>query len=881
MMFRSTCLALCAGSLVAALAQVSHGQESPSILEYLGDRAAQLADQLPAIPATVEAWEKQRAEMRNQLGSTLGLPAREPMQAASNYSKPAGELVIEEVAYLWAERAYVSATVIRAKQAPGRQPALVMPAGWLGHWSFRPYRTFVEHLARQGFVVLFSDDPRTGQRQAPSAGLYAAASAAGLQVAGIQVFDALRGLDYLLTRPDVDPGKIGIAGLGEGALQAYLAAALEPRFQFVVAVGGTTTCEALVKATAKGTGPEDPSALAAGLLGFTDMDRVAACLAPRPVLIADSAQGGKGPAAGRRKALNTMKTVYGLYHAEQQIHPVACEDSHDLTPLVPEISRWIETRVLPGLKSSDASPATCGKPENPDFSMLSYLQRRIASQAAARTSEPVSPAAAGTRREQLVQWLRQACALASLKPAADKVGKVTEGDGWVSEQLALGVDANFHCPAVLLRPAKSGPTKHAAVVLSHDDRQCAVSGRIAESARQLVAAGYLVLVPDHASIDPQSRQLLANPDQPSFYGDEAAKLYGSGDAVGLPPLALRVIENLAAFRYLASRQEVDPANIVLAGLGIGGVDAALAALLENRVAGAASIDATTLRDWVLQVAPDQLRFYHIMPYLPSLLSHADLDAYYGALAPKPLLIVRLKDGWPRAGFEQVAATAAAAYQAQQADKSLLALDARGVIEQAEAGRAEGVQKQLIAVARTLVPTPPQAGLVGNVDGVKQRRTTDSSGGLIWLAAEMDGYDQQFTGSGYELQTWSWFNRNGAAQQGFAVTPLIFKKVGDRYELTGIGKTRINAGTGLQTFAFEPVAGTATVGDDYFWGWHDGAWDGKPNAGVVEFENAPDARMIILTADGQMDGQKLKLGATCHAQSEFRRRYSVMAVSKKP
>ncbi|MCY2990773.1 MAG: hypothetical protein NTY19_23280 [Planctomycetota bacterium] len=95
-MFRSTCLALCAGWLVAAVAQVSHGQESPSILEYLGDRAAQLADQLPAIPATVEAWEKQRAEMRNQLGSTLGLPAREPMQAASNYSKPAGELVIEE-----------------------------------------------------------------------------------------------------------------------------------------------------------------------------------------------------------------------------------------------------------------------------------------------------------------------------------------------------------------------------------------------------------------------------------------------------------------------------------------------------------------------------------------------------------------------------------------------------------------------------------------------------------------------------------------------------------------------------------------------------------------------------------------------------------------
>lgn len=880
-MLRSTCWAWCVSALVAMSAQVSFGQESPSVLEYLGNRASQLADQLPAIPATVDAWEKQRADLLTRLGGTLGLPAREPMQAAINYSKPDGELVIEEVAYLWAERAYVSATVIRAKQAAGRRPAIVMPTGWLGHWTFRPYRKFVEHLARQGFVILFSDDPRTGQRQAPAAGLYAAASAAGLQVTGIQVFDALRGFDYLLTRPDVDPGKIGLVGLGEGAVQAYLAAALEPRFQFVAAVGGTLTCEALVKATAKGSGPEDPSAMAAGLLAFTDLDRVAASLAPRPLLIAGSVPGGKGPAAGHRKALKTIQAVYGLYHAEQQLRPVTGEGWDDLTPLAPEIARWLDTGVLPSLKGSDASPASCGKPENPDFSMLGYLQRRIASEAAARTVEPVAPAAAGTRREELVSWLRQACALDSLKPAADQLGKVTEGDGWVSEQLALGVDANFHCPAVLVRPAESGSTKRGAVILSHDDRQCAASGRIAESARQLAAAGYLVLVPDHASADPQSRQSLADPDQPSFYGDEAAKLYGSGEAVGLSPLALRVAEDLAAFRYLASRPEADAAKIVIAGLGIGGVDAALSALLEKRAAGVVSLDATTLRDWVVNVAPGQLRFYHVLPYLPSLLRMADLDACYGALAPQSLLLVRLKDGWPRSGFEQVAATAAASYRVQQADKSLLALDARGVLDQAEAGRAEGVQKQLLAIARTLVPTPPQAGLVGNADGVKQRRTTDSARGLIWVAGELDGYDQQFTGTGFELQTWSWFNRNGAAQQGFAVTPLIFKKVGDRYELTGIGQTRSNAGTGLQTFAFEPVAGTATVGDDYFFGWHDGPLDGKPNAGVVEFEDAPDSRMIILTGDGQMDGQKLKLGATYHAQSEFRRRYSIMAVSKKP
>jgi dienelactone hydrolase len=873
-MFRKTILAGSVSLLVFVLVDGAETQNSSTLLDYLAQRATRLAAQLPPLPDSRDAWEKHRTELVGKLHATLGLPARQPMKAAITYSRPDGDLVIEEVAYLLAERAYASATVIRAAKATGRQPAVVIPSGWRGHYTFRAYRKCVDQLARQGVVVLFVDDPRIGLRQSPPAGLYAAGSTLGLQVAGLQVFDALRGLDYLLTRADVDAGKIGIAGLGEGAIQAYLAAALEPRFQFVVAVGGTTTSEALVRAAARGAGPEDPSAFVAGLLNFTDLDRVAACAAPRPVLIAGSAKSGRWPAGGYRQVLTTMKAVYGLYDAGGKIRTLPGETVDDMAPYAPEIVRWLQTDVLPALKSSAVAPAACAPPEKPEFNALASLSQFVPAPSA-------KPADWPARREELTKRLRQACALDSLKPAADRVGKVTEGDGFVTEELALGVDTDFHCPAVLLRPAAAGAAKCAAVVLSHDDRQCAASGRMAEAARQLVAAGYWVLLPDHASVDPQSRQALASTDEPSFYGDEAGRLYGPADAVGLPPLALRVAENLAAFRHLAARPEVDAGKIVLAGLGLGGVDACLAAALESRAAGAASLDATTMRDWLQTVAPGEQRFYHIMPYLPSLLTVADWDLCYGLLAPRPLLVVRLKDGWPRTGFEQVAATTAEIYKTQQADAALRTLDARGVIEQTEAGQATGVQKPLLAVARTLVPTPPQAGLVGNTEGLKHRRTVDSAVGLIWIAAEMDGYDQQFTGSGYQLQTWSFFNRLGEQRKGYAVTPLIFKQDGEKYMLTGIGKTRINDGTGLQTFPFEPVAGTAEAGDDHFFGWYDGAWDGKPNAGVVEFEDAPDARMIILTRDGQMGGQKLQLGESYRTQSEFRRRYSIMAVSKKP
>ena len=881
-MFRKTCFVLAISSGMAVVASTSYGQESVSVLNYLGQRAERLASQRAPVPETLDAWKEHRAKLVEALNVSLALPDREPMKAAVTDSKQDGDLTVEDVVYLWAEQTYVSATLIRSTKSSGRRPAVIIPSGWLGHYTFLPYRQFVDSLARQGFTVLFIDDPRTGRRQSPHAGLYATAAAAGRPVAGVQVFDVLRGFDYLLTRTDVDSGKIGIAGLGEGALQAYLAAALEERLQFVATVGGTTTYAALIQAAAQSNSPIAPSVFVAGILDFADMDRIAACLAPRSVLIAGSANGNRQPAAGYSQVLDTMKAVYGLHDAGDRIRQVPGDQPDDMTPYIPEILQWLKTSVLPSLESSDAAPTTCGKPEEePDFSVLRFMQQRIVQQAASLPIEPASTDAWKKHRDETIDWLRRSCALESLKPAADRVIEVSKDDDVVTEQLALGLDGDFACPAVLVRPAELGPTKRPAVILSHDDRQCAVSAKIADAARQLVSAGYCVIVPDHASVHPQSLQGLANTEKPSFYGDDAARLYGPADTVGLSPLALRVAENLAAFRYLAAQSEIDPEGIVIAGLGTGSVDACLAAVLEDRIAGVASVGATTMRDWAVNVAPGELRFFHVMPYLPAMLAQTDWDCLYAAIAPRPLVVVRLKDGWPRSGFEQVVSTTSALYKLQQAEAALLALGPRDVTEQLERGAPEGIQKQLITAARTLVPTPPQPGIVGTVEGLKSRQTTDSASGLIWIVAEMSGYDQELAGEGYRLETWSFFNDNGDAQKDHAITPLVFKKEGDTYHLTGIGTTRTNAGTGLQTFPFEPVEGTDQVGDGHFFGWHTGNMKGQQNRGVAEFEDAPDALMIILTADGQLGGQKLKLGATYRFQSQYRRRYSVMAASKKP
>ena len=82
MVFRKTCFALWVGLVVAVLVNVSYGQESLPILEYLGQRAAQMAADLPPVPNNLDDWEKHRAELLKELAVVLSLPAREPMKAA-------------------------------------------------------------------------------------------------------------------------------------------------------------------------------------------------------------------------------------------------------------------------------------------------------------------------------------------------------------------------------------------------------------------------------------------------------------------------------------------------------------------------------------------------------------------------------------------------------------------------------------------------------------------------------------------------------------------------------------------------------------------------------------------------------------------------------
>jgi cephalosporin-C deacetylase-like acetyl esterase len=143
---------------------------------------------------------------------------------------------------------YVTANLYRPN-APGRYPAVLMQSGHTQEGKPENQRV-AANLAVKGFVVLCFDPIGQGEREQtfsrqvdlPLAGwsvpehiiMDAQSQLIGQGLARYFVWDAMRSIDYLASRPEVDSAKIGAAGCsGGGALTTFIGG-LDPRVKVVI-----------------------------------------------------------------------------------------------------------------------------------------------------------------------------------------------------------------------------------------------------------------------------------------------------------------------------------------------------------------------------------------------------------------------------------------------------------------------------------------------------------------------------------------------------------------------------------------------------------------------------------------------------------------------
>jgi len=145
--------------------------------------------------------------------------------------------------------------ILRRPAGTGPFPAVlllpdVVPASSVESGSYRLLDNLAEYLLEQGLAVLRLDDRGVGR----SSALPTATASAELAA------DAQSALNFLRSRPGIDPMRVGVVGHGEGANVALLAAAQAPAPAFVVALAaaGVSGQELLARQTALVNRPGEP-----------------------------------------------------------------------------------------------------------------------------------------------------------------------------------------------------------------------------------------------------------------------------------------------------------------------------------------------------------------------------------------------------------------------------------------------------------------------------------------------------------------------------------------------------------------------------------------------------------------------------------------------
>jgi hypothetical protein len=216
---------------------------------------------------------------------------------------------------LWLEtgRGLILGANLYRPAKPGRYPAVLHPHG---HWEEGRVaddedgssQAFGIHLARGGYVALAYDMIGFNDTaQLPHDFHDRRAARFGVHLAGLQLWNSLRALDFLAAHPRVDASRIGIAGSSGGATQSMLLAAVDDR----VAAAGLVC---MISATMQGGCVCEN---APGLRVGTDNVELSALMAPRPLLLVSAT--GDWTSRTPTAEYPAIRGVYRLYGREDRV----------------------------------------------------------------------------------------------------------------------------------------------------------------------------------------------------------------------------------------------------------------------------------------------------------------------------------------------------------------------------------------------------------------------------------------------------------------------------------------------------------------------------------------------------------------------------------
>jgi cephalosporin-C deacetylase-like acetyl esterase len=291
-----------------------------------------------------KSWERIRTEQdllriqrearANLLSMLGGLPAKKtPLNPRITGKIQMDGFHIEKLIFESLPGVYVSALVYLPNDESKKHPGILVPAGHSSNGKAY-YQALCQRLVQRGYVVIIWDPIGQGERSqfwdakknksrynlicAEHAVLGNLAYLAGTNLARWEIWDGMRALDYLLTRPEVDPERINITGTSGGGFQAAHIGALDRRIKVAAPSCYITALPMRVYNRIFKDPDSDPEQDLYGMISEgVDHPGLLLLMYPRPVFVA-AAVLDFFPIEGTHKSVGEVSNLYARFgHADR------------------------------------------------------------------------------------------------------------------------------------------------------------------------------------------------------------------------------------------------------------------------------------------------------------------------------------------------------------------------------------------------------------------------------------------------------------------------------------------------------------------------------------------------------------------------------------
>lgn len=636
---------------------------------------------------TAQDWKSRQDHVRDYFETMVGpWPARTDLKPRITGILQKDGYRVEKVIFESMPDYPVTGALFIPDNHRGQGPAILKVIGHSAD-AFRRdiYQNVILNLVHKGFIVLAIDPIGQGERlqylnpasgQSTVGGSTSEHSHVGVQcfligrsLARYFTWDGIRAIDYLISRPEVDPQRIGVTGLSGGGTQSSYIGAMDDRVLAAAPTGFITNYRRLLESI----GPQDAEQVFYhGLTSGIDHADLLEVRAPKPTLHVTTTRDFFS-IQGARETEREVQQAFAVLGAPENYRRVEDDDEHGFTRKNNETTyAFFQKHLdLPGDPTEHTYPYLTKKEltVTKTGQVSTSLDCETAFSINKRESEPLLQSLALSRRSletHIPKILEESQRLSGFQPttslhAAPVFRGQYQRSGYRIEKWGVQGEGDYILPTLVFVPDGAGPFP--AMIFAHAEGKQA-EAKVGQQLEALVKQGFAV-----AAVD------LLGFGETRFYrtrGHANVQPFYNAQLAGRSVVGINAGDTLQVFEFLKQRNDVQENHIGAVAVGATGAAVLHAVAFEKKL------------EWVVlqeslgsYAAIVRNKFYSVNAnaLVAGALTAYDLPDLIATLAPRKCVIFKARNHLNEpAGpsvTREVLTVARNAYTAQQAQDKLL------------------------------------------------------------------------------------------------------------------------------------------------------------------------------------------------------------------